>query len=92
MASLADLRQEYSAGGLSETDVGMDPFALFRHWLDQAIAAGLSDPNAFTLATCTPDGWPSARAVPLQGPSGVPITGYSPSGDHHRQRLLAASG
>ncbi|QDU20792.1 pyridoxamine 5'-phosphate oxidase [Urbifossiella limnaea] len=67
MASLADLRQEYSAGGLSEDDAGRDPFALFRRWLDQAIAAGLPDPNAFTLATTTPDGWPSARAVLLKG-------------------------
>ncbi len=67
MASLADLRQEYSAGGLSEEDAGYDPFALFRRWLDQAVAAGLPDPNAFTLATSTPDGWPSARAVLLKG-------------------------
>ncbi|MFO0798852.1 MAG: pyridoxamine 5'-phosphate oxidase [Gemmataceae bacterium] len=67
MASLADLRQEYSAGGLSEDDAGRDPFALFRRWLDQAIAAGLTDPNAFTLATTTTDGWPSARAVLLKG-------------------------
>ncbi len=67
MASIADLRIEYSAGGLSEEDAGRDPFALFRRWFDQAVAASLTDPNAFTLATCTPDGWPSARAVLLKG-------------------------
>jgi pyridoxamine 5'-phosphate oxidase len=67
MASLADLRQEYSAGGLSEADAGDDPFALFRRWFDEALAAGLFEPNAFTLATSTPDGWPSARAVLLKG-------------------------
>ncbi len=67
MASLADLRQEYSAGGLTEEDAGHDPFALFRRWFDQAVAAALFEPNAFTLATCTPDGWPSARAVLLKG-------------------------
>ncbi len=66
MASLADMRQEYSAGGLSEADAGSDPFALFHRWLDQAVAAGLPDPNAFTLATSSPDGWPSARAVLLK--------------------------
>lgn len=66
MASLADMRQEYSAGGLAEADAGSDPFGLFRRWLDQSIAAGLPDPNAFTLATSTPDGWPSARAVLLK--------------------------
>jgi len=67
MASLADLRQEYSAGGLSEDDADRDPFALFRRWFDQAVVAGLPDPNAFTLATSTPDGSPSARAVLLKG-------------------------
>ncbi|HEX4607668.1 MAG TPA: pyridoxamine 5'-phosphate oxidase [Urbifossiella sp.] len=67
MASIADLRQEYSAGGLSEGDAGHDPFALFRRWFEQAVAAALPDPNAFTLATATPDGVPSARAVLLKG-------------------------
>jgi len=66
MKSLAELRQEYSAGGLTEADAGTDPFALFRVWFDQALAAGLQEPNAFTLATCTPDGVPSARAVLLK--------------------------
>src|SRR5262249_20715531 len=43
-----------------------DPFALFRRWFEQALAAGLLEPNAFTLATCTPDGVPSARVVLLK--------------------------
>jgi pyridoxamine 5'-phosphate oxidase len=64
--SLADLRRNYSHAGLTEAEAGADPFALFHRWLDQAIAAELSDPNAFILATCTPDGVPSARAVLLK--------------------------
>jgi len=64
--TLADLRKDYSAHGLSEAEAGDDPFALFHHWLDQAIAAELTDPNAMILATCTPDGKPSARAVLLK--------------------------
>jgi pyridoxamine 5'-phosphate oxidase len=64
--SLADLRKDYSTSGLTETDAGHDPFALFQRWLDQAIAAELSDPNAMVLATSTPDGVPSARAVLLK--------------------------
>src|SRR5205814_5920403 len=39
---------------------------LFRRWFDQALAAGLPEPNAFTLATSTPDGIPSARVVLLK--------------------------
>lgn len=64
--SLADLRLEYDLSGLSEADAGADPFALFRRWFDDALAAELSDPNAFILATSTPDGVPSARAVLLK--------------------------
>jgi pyridoxamine 5'-phosphate oxidase len=64
--ALADLRKDYSMAGLTEADAGTEPFPLFQRWLDQAIAAELSDPNALILATCTPDGVPSARAVLLK--------------------------
>lgn len=64
--SLADLRTEYSRFGLSEEDAGTDPFALFHRWFFEAAATDMSDPNAFILATCTPDGVPSARAVLLK--------------------------
>ena len=66
MPNLADLRIEYGLAGLSEADAGDDPFALFRQWFDAALDAQLSDPNAFILATSTPDGKPSARAVLLK--------------------------
>ena len=66
MPTIADLRREYEAAGLSETDAGDDPFDLFRRWFAQAVTAELSDPNAMILATCTPDGMPSARAVLLK--------------------------
>jgi pyridoxamine 5'-phosphate oxidase len=66
MPNLADLRKDYGLAGLSEADAGDDPLALFRRWFDQAVAAELSDPNAMILATCTPDGTPSARAVLLK--------------------------
>ncbi len=65
--SLAELRQEYSRGGLSETDAGDDPLALFQRWFDDACAAGLPEPNAMILATATPEGLPSARMVLLKG-------------------------
>lgn len=64
--NIADLRKEYSLAGLSEADAGEDPFALFHRWFNQAVAAELTDPNAMILATCTPNGLPSARAVLLK--------------------------
>lgn len=63
---LADLRREYRARGLSEAEAGDDPLRLFRGWLDEAIEAGLPEPNAMVLATATPDGRPTARAVLLK--------------------------
>jgi pyridoxamine 5'-phosphate oxidase len=66
MASIADLRRDYSAGGLTESDAGLEPFSLFRRWFDQAVAAELSEPNAMILATATASGKPSARAVLLK--------------------------
>jgi len=65
--SLVDLRQEYMFNGLSEAAVDPDPFRQFRLWFDQAVAAGLPEPNAMTLATATPEGRPSARMVLLKG-------------------------
>jgi pyridoxamine 5'-phosphate oxidase len=64
--SIADMRKEYAAGGLSEEDAGTDPFALFHKWFGQVVAANLHEPNAFVLATTTPDGFPSARLVLLK--------------------------
>jgi pyridoxamine 5'-phosphate oxidase len=66
MQNLAELRKNYTLGGLSEAESGSDPFALFRIWFEQALKAGLNEPNAFTLATCSPEGKPSARTVLLK--------------------------
>ncbi len=62
--TLAELRQNYSLGGLSEAEAGDDPFALFRTWFEQA--ATLPEPNAFVLATADERGLPSARMVLLK--------------------------
>ena len=64
--AIAHLRQEYAAGGLTEADAGDDPVALFRRWFEQALAAGIHEPNAFALATSTLDGVPSVRLVLLK--------------------------
>ncbi len=67
MPNLADLRENYTRGGLSEADAGDDPVALFRRWFDQALEADLPEPNAMTLATVGAGGLPAARVVLLKG-------------------------
>jgi len=52
---------------LSEGDLLPDPIALVQRWFADALAAGVPQADAMTLATATPDGRPSARAVLLKG-------------------------
>jgi pyridoxamine 5'-phosphate oxidase len=65
--SIADLRREYTLGGLLEADADPDPFAQFAAWFRDAMDADVIETNAMTLATATPDGAPSARIVLLKG-------------------------
>ncbi len=64
---IAQLRREYRLASLDVADVAPDPVAEFGRWLDQALRAELLEPHAFTLATASADGVPSARIVLLRG-------------------------
>lgn len=61
------IREEYKQATLQIADVDPDPIVQFGLWFDQAVASGLREPNAMTLATCGLDGEPSARIVLLKG-------------------------
>ncbi|MBP7272506.1 MAG: pyridoxamine 5'-phosphate oxidase [Saprospiraceae bacterium] len=63
---IAQLRQDYSAKKLDITDVHADPILQFDVWFQEALQSDTLEPNAMTLATCTPDGKPSARIVLLK--------------------------
>lgn len=65
--SLADLRREYSQAGLDLDSSAADPFDQFGAWLDQAVAAGLLEPNAMVLSTVDAEGRPDTRTVLLKG-------------------------
>lgn len=65
--SVADLRKEYRLAALGEQDVDADPIVQFQRWFHEAQEAKVAEPNAMTLATCTPDAYPSARMVLLKG-------------------------
>lgn len=65
--SIADIRKEYKLQTLSENDVVKDPFGQFDKWWQEAIHAGIDEPNAMTLATASADGMPDARIVLLKG-------------------------
>ena len=66
-ARMTDARKEYEQGALDEAGVEHDPIRQFTVWYDAAVAAGVPEPEAMTLATATPAGRPSARIVLLRG-------------------------
>ncbi len=59
-------RKEYERGALDETTADHDPIRQFSRWYDEAVAAGISEPEAMTLSTVAADGRPSARVVLLR--------------------------
>jgi pyridoxamine 5'-phosphate oxidase len=64
---LVDRRTSYERDALDEAHSSAEPFAQFRAWLDEALAASLKEPNAMTVATADAAGRPSARIVLLRG-------------------------
>lgn len=67
MDDLAAARAEYTRGGLVESDLAPDPFAMFERWYADARTDGIHEPNAMVVATASADGIPSARFVLLKG-------------------------
>lgn len=88
-SSIADLRQNYTLAGLSETDLNSNPIEQFDIWFQQALAADLIEPNAMTLATATPDGKPTARIVLLKGVSERGFVFYTNYESQKGQQLIA---
>ena len=54
-----------------------DPFTEFERWFSGVLEAGIEEPNTFVLATATPDGMPSVRAVLMKDLSRDGITFYT---------------
>src|SRR4051794_15605961 len=61
------MRRSYRRMGLSEDDLAATWLRQFEHWLADAVAAGIGEPNAMVLATADERGRPSARTVLLKG-------------------------
>jgi pyridoxamine 5'-phosphate oxidase len=61
------MRRSYLPTGLDEADLKPTWREQLEAWLQDAVEAGIVEPNAMTFATATPDGVPSARTVLLKG-------------------------
>ncbi|KAI3513738.1 hypothetical protein L1887_21077 [Cichorium endivia] len=64
---ISSMRENYISPEFREEDVDPDPFLQFQKWFDDAMAAGLKEPNAMALCTAGKDGKPSSRMVLLKG-------------------------
>ena len=56
--NLASIRQEYTKGGLRESELPDNPFLLFSQWLQEAIDSKVDEPTAIE-GTVSPEGKPS---------------------------------
>lgn len=63
---IGDLRREYMSEGITESSMLEDPVQQFEQWFTQANESGISDANAFSLATTDSQMRPSVRTVLLK--------------------------
>ncbi len=87
---LHELRHEYAARGLVESDLSSDPVTMFRRWLAEAIGAGIGEPNAMVVSTVSEQGRPAARMVLLKGVDDEGFVFYT-NYDSRKGRELAAN-
>lgn len=65
--SIRDRRTQYETSGLDVGDLDPDPLAQWQRWHDDALDAGVAEPNAMVLSTAGLDGVPDARVVLVRG-------------------------
>lgn len=74
---LLNLREDYQSKSLKTSDLDKNPVSQFHNWFQEALKAGVREPNAMTLATCTREGRPSARVVLLKDYSDAGFTFFT---------------
>jgi len=77
MSELAHLRKSYERAELEEALAANEPLRQFEQWLAEALAAGVPEPNAMTVATVSTEGRPSTRVVLIKGCDARGIVWYT---------------
>jgi pyridoxamine 5'-phosphate oxidase len=67
VSDVAGRRSEYESAGLDLADLDADPLRQWQSWYDDAVAAGVTEPNAMALSTLGEDGVPDVRFVLVRG-------------------------
>jgi pyridoxamine 5'-phosphate oxidase len=60
-------RKSYECGALDESMLAGNPIMQFQIWMQEALDAGIVEPNAMALATAGADATPNVRYVLLRG-------------------------
>lgn len=63
---ITNVRRAYGEAGIEPETMLADPLQQFQVWLDAALAAGMVEPNAMTVASVDAGGRPHARIVLLR--------------------------
>jgi pyridoxamine 5'-phosphate oxidase len=74
---LEHMREAYAAGSLGEQDLAPSWWEQLERWMEEAVQAGVEEPNAMVLATADVDAVPSARTVLLKGLDERGLTFYT---------------
>jgi pyridoxamine 5'-phosphate oxidase len=61
--SLRDRRVQYETAGLDLADLAATPIRQWHRWYDDAVEAGVAEPNAMTVSSNDAEGQPDARVV-----------------------------
>ena len=61
--SLRDRRVQYETAGLDLADLAATPIQQWHLWYDDAVEAGVAEPNAMTVSSIDAEGQPDARVV-----------------------------
>jgi pyridoxamine 5'-phosphate oxidase len=67
VSDVASRRSDYETAGLDVADLDPDPLRQWQRWYDEAVAAGVTEPNAMALSTLGEDGVPDVRFVLVRG-------------------------
>jgi pyridoxamine 5'-phosphate oxidase len=62
-AAIRDRRVQYETAGLEVADVSTDPIEQWHRWHEDALTAGVVEPNAMTVSTVDVHGAPDARIL-----------------------------
>ncbi len=74
---ISKLREDFTKGELSETDVDRNPFIQFENWMKQAVEAKVMEVQAMMLSTVDTAGMPCSRIVYLREYAHHQLTFYT---------------